>query len=260
MILFIVKRCLTVTLLSILFSHLVIAQVYASDIDFLRIRLEPHYLPPNEAGVTTGIVEDLVNEIFKDSRYHLNPVNLPQRRRDLTYNARRNDTWITITSIQNLKTFTSLYPDSSKATIPWYNFECFFISLKEHPFDPNNIEGKRLGFIYLPKTYWDNVLGSANFNYEHLPSTQGGLKMLLHGRIDAMFSFNTLINWNIHAIGETAERFHIQSCPFWKNDQFVFLINGDKDGKILKRVNQRIQQFIDNGLIDKIVKRYTPAI
>lgn len=232
--------------------------VYAADIGFFRIKFEPHYMTPNEQGAPRGIVDELVYNIFEDSEHRILPTYLPQRRRDLGLNSQHHSVWI---SISTLKVFTSLrhyFPEGAQASIPWFLFECIVVSPKHRPLDLSNITNSRLGFIYMPKPFWDNQLLNKKYHYELVPNTQSGLKMLLTGRIDAMFSFNTIINWNINAIEKKSSDFDFQTCPFWKNDQLIFIINEAQSSSIRKLINKRIQEFKDNGLIDEIVNRYTP--
>lgn len=248
------QRCLITSLLFLC----CLTPVYGSDIGYFRIKLEPHYLPADSQGVSRGIVDDLVSDIFDESGYRIVPIQLPQRRRDLSLNSRSDSVWITISSQYIFTHFRQYFPETAKASVPWHDFECIVISPKDKPLDLSNVDHSRLGFIYMPKPFWDEVLTSNKYHYELVPSTQSGLKMLLLGRINAMFSFNTIINWNLKAIDRKSSDFHIQRCPFWKDDQLIFIINEDKAGAIKKLMNKRIDSFKKNGLIDEIVHRYTP--
>lgn len=239
-------------------TSLLVASTYASralavEFDYLAIgqSTAPMQFSGEHEVLGKGIITEIVQAIFQDSKHTLTPRLVPWPRQKQRILSNKYPYWI-IYTIPEWIDFKAIF------TEPVFSWKHVLVKEKLPEFKPLNAEKKLIlvhNYDYPGLTPWlaQNDIKSIAY----APSPHSAIQMLSLHRGTMFVGEKGRVSYNLNKLELSPERFIFEDFSEVIHDsQVVFALSPNTPEDVVLEINQKIAALKDSGFIDRILDAY----
>lgn len=213
----------------------------------------------------SGIVTEIVKEVFKNSKYNLKPVILPTKMKDKKSFYGKYDLWVTYSSPDWEDARDVEYKDF--ISVPLFPMRQVLVSPKEHNFNYHSVKDlydKNViiieGYDYpgLDRYFKNNIKSSSKYINTYRPKdNKSALKMLERKRGIGFVDGEFRAKYNMRRLGLNVDNYNFFPLDDVMHVPMIHLIvSRGFTSKQKGFIERRLREMKAAGIIDKILSKY----